>query len=544
MSIHQKSYVRTLSITLFGAFAAFAMTSAIAQNNPLRLGPAKSKKDVSPNEVARPSDKANLFVEAMSSRSVDITPKAGESNADAWISLFASRKGLVKDVAFDAGVRTKVRQLVAKQDFQQIQELISAALKNDAMQPWMYEALALALEASKAPESEIERVVLSAVDVSRDAESALTAAGYLASLKLDRAALRLFQDVASQDPLRTEPYLQALKCAENLKDAAAIRWCCVGILKQAWPSDQKEVEQYARRVAEATIAQLEKNGHKKEAAAFQAEFAQASARDIRVRVWWTGDADIDLSVLEPTGEVCSYRNPRTTGGGVILGDTFSRSSVTAPRDGFSETFLCPEGFTGQYQVLLKRVWGEVAGGKVNVEVITHYGSKNEQSTTREVPIAKDGTVFDFPLLEGRRKEALSEARAVTATNRQIEVARHVLAQQIPSGSSGSASGEAYFASNAPLVIDPRGRLAFPLNRGAVGFRPQLTTLQDGPSLQAGPAVVSADRRFVRMTLAPNFNTIGEVQTFNFASGAVGNGNGSGNTPGTGGGQGGGGGVGT
>lgn len=517
--------------------------SVVFSQSELRLGPGKTKKNETPKSSATAaSPRTQTDTQPTVSKAtapIEITPKTGQSAAEAWDLLFADRHDKPKDASFEAGVRAKVRQLVAKKDFQQIQELISAALKHDAMQPWMYEALALALEASKASEKEIERVVLSAVDVSRDAESALTAAGYLASIKLDRAALRLFQDVASQNPLRTEPYLQGLKCAENLKDPVAIRWCCLGILKQAWPSEQKEVEQYARRVAEATISQLRKTGVESEANAFEAELNKALARDIRIRVWWTGDADIDLSVLEPTGEVCSYRNPRTSGGGVILGDTFSRSTVAAPRDGFSETFLCPEGFTGQYQVLLKRVWGEVAGGKVNVEVITHYGSKDEKAMTREVPVAKDGTVFDFPLVGGRRTEALAEARATTATNRQIEVARHVLAQQIPSGSSGSSSSQAYYSGNTPLVIDPLGRLALPFNRGAVGFRPQLTTLRDGPMLFAGPAVVSADRRFVRMTLSPSFNTIGEVQTFNFATGSVGNGNGSGNTPGTGGGQGGG-----
>lgn len=530
---------------------AVAGSTAGLRGQDLRLGPGRAKKTepapatpkTSKDAIGAGSVKPKTIAGPKEVVAVAIHPQNGESTADAWDALFAAQRAKVNDADFDAGVRAKVRSLVAKQDFSQVQEVIAAALRNNASQPWMYEALALALEASGAPEKEIERAVLSAVDVSRDQDAALTAAAYLASIKLDGAALRLFQEVSSQDPLRTEPYLQGLKCAQKLKDVDAIRWSCVGILKQAWPADQKEIEQHARRIAEATISELEKKGDTKRADAFLAEIASALRRDVVVKVTWTGDADVDLSVMEPTGEVCSYRNPRTTGGGVILGDTFSRSSVTAPRQGFSETFLSPEGFSGQYQVLLKRVWGEVAGGKVNVEAIIHYGSKNARTIKKDISLDKDGTLVKFDLTEGRRMEALPEARAAVATSRQIEVARHVLAQQIPS--TGSNSSETYYGSPAkPMFIDPFARLALPVGRGAVGFRPQITTLRDGPVLFAGPAVVSADRRFVRMTLSPQFSTIGDVQTFNFATGAVGNGNGSGNTPGTGGGVGGGGGTGT
>ena len=36
-----------------------------------------------------------------------------------------------------------------------------------------------------------------------------------------------------------------------------------------------------------------------------------------------GNADIDLSVEEPPGTICSVAEPRTSGGGVRLGDAFS-----------------------------------------------------------------------------------------------------------------------------------------------------------------------------------------------------------------------------
>ncbi len=47
--------------------------------------------------------------------------------------------------------------------------------------------------------------------------------------------------------------------------------------------------------------------------------------------------------------------------------------------------------------------------------------------------------------------------------------------------------------------------------------PVITTLPEGANMSA-QAVVSADRRYVRITATPLFSTIPEVSTFNFATG--------------------------
>jgi hypothetical protein len=48
------------------------------------------------------------------------------------------------------------------------------------------------------------------------------------------------------------------------------------------------------------------------------------------------------------------------------------------------------------------------------------------------------------------------------------------------------------------------------------------------------AVISADRRYVRITAVPFFSVIGEVQTFNFATGAQSTSNTNNNNTGVGG----------
>ncbi|MCA9097023.1 MAG: hypothetical protein KDA36_01505, partial [Planctomycetaceae bacterium] len=58
--------------------------------------------------------------------------------------------------------------------------------------------------------------------------------------------------------------------------------------------------------------------------------------------------------------------------------------------------------------------------------------------------------------------------------------------------------------------------------GAVGFQPIIQPLTDGIVLTV-VAVISADRRFVRLSLSPQFNNVVDVFTFSFASGGAGGG---------------------
>jgi hypothetical protein len=67
--------------------------------------------------------------------------------------------------------------------------------------------------------------------------------------------------------------------------------------------------------------------------------------------------------------------------------------------------------------------------------------------------------------------------------------------------------------------------------GTVGYQPVITTLLDGISLGV-TAIVSADRRYVRLAVAPSFTTITGVDVFSFVGGLP-----QGGAGGTGGGQG-------
>jgi hypothetical protein len=63
-------------------------------------------------------------------------------------------------------------------------------------------------------------------------------------------------------------------------------------------------------------------------------------------------------------------------------------------------------------------------------------------------------------------------------------------------------------------------------QGAVAFTPQVASILNGAALQTTP-VVSADRRYVRLTLTPYFNTVNGFTTYTAPLGAVSGGGGLG-----------------
>ncbi len=181
----------------------------------------------------------------------------------------------------------------------------------------------------------------------------------------------------------------------------------------------------------------------------------------------------------------------------------------------TETYVCPEGYPGRYRVLVKPIWGKVAAGKVTVEVTTHKGTDQEQTIRQQIPVEDEPVAVVFNLDRGRRMQPLADHQVATIEKTENTLSRAMLAQQINSLESSDAA--------RALAVD-RFRTAQALGlvpfRGAVGFRPVVTPLPEGTNLSA-TAVISADRRYVRITPSPLFSGVTDVFTFNFVTGAEG-----------------------
>jgi hypothetical protein len=393
---------------------------------------------------------------------------------------------------------------------------------------------------------------------------------------MDRRALQVFRQVALAEPLWPEPFCGGMKVARKLDDLPGLEWSTAGILSQAWPPAQAHIWDEAYLAYQAKLKDLRDHKRNDEADHFQAAVRQAIARDCVVKVRWTGDAYIDIMVKEPAGTICSLRNQRTTSGGMLAGDMSAGNQ--AGTDGHMAVYCCPKAFSGNYQLLIRRVVGKLNTGKVSVEVSTHFNTSQAKTFEQKIPVKDSEALVKFDVADGRRKESIQERQVVDAAVAAVAQScwadltrRHpeILAQQLaavndPAAAASLAAVQQAASSASAGESQPINPLMFPaawpngLN-GAVGYMPLIITLSEGAKMKT-TGVVSADRRYVRITNLPpppdgsNFSQIDAVHTFNISSGqtqntpgfgtggqgfsGVGGGAGAGNVGGVGGGGGG------
>ena len=460
--------------------------------------------------LSKPAAKSAASSAGVSSRPATSEPVASIeidkslSPEVAWNQYFAKPRD-------PAAVRATARELMKTKEFDQSIAMIEAALRHGQPQAWMYESLGIAMELDGRSKAEIERVVMSAADFATTPDELMYIASYLSRSGLDRRSLQLCQQVVKLQPLRREAYALGLHSAEQCVDLAGIQWATVGILSQAWPKHEAPIEKTATQLANATLARLEKAGRDSELVAYRTRLDAATQRDCVVQVSWTGDADVDFEVEEPSGTICSLSEPRTSAGGVNLGDAYA-AEANGSSPVLSEAYVCPQAFAGTYRVRIHRVWGDVAAGKVTVDVFCHRGSDKAQHERRQLELTSKDAMVVFDLDSGRRSEPLESAQLAGAVERQQQVSRAVLAQQIESASDAS------ILSGRSDLLRRRQALGALGIGGAVGYQPIIQTLPEGAQMSA-TAVISADRRYVRFSSAPTFSTIGDVQTFTFAGSA-------------------------
>jgi tetratricopeptide (TPR) repeat protein len=435
-----------------------------------------------------------------------------------------------------ARLRVTAAELGRQGRFDRAADLLSAAIACGRAEPWMYEALAVAMEAAGQPREEVERALLSTAEFASTPFDLLALANYLARFGSPGRAIRLCKQVANLDPANREAYALAMTLAARSDDVATLRWACPGVLSHEWPADQREIFTRAARLSKTTIDTLEKAGHADEAKEFRARVDRALVRDIELELSWNGDADIDMVVEEPPGTVCSLSSPRSASGGTLLAD--SDATADPANTTHRERYVAAEAFPGTYRVLVRRAWGKVAADTVTATVVLYRGTDNEQRLKRQVAVRADDAMVTIEVPAGRRQEPLLDAQVAQDVVTQQQLGRAILAQQLAGMADSSAAAS---LSQSRGTQRPTGTPGMPFFRsGAVGYQPIITTLPEGTNMFA-QAVVSADRRYVRITTTPLFSGVGQVTQFNFSGGgAGGTGGGGGGMGGGGGGMGGGG----
>ena len=109
---------------------------------------------------------------------------------------------------------------------------------------------------------------------------------------------------------------------------------------------------------------------------------------------------------EPTGTVCSVHTPRTTAGGVLLGDAYSAGQNA---EGYTETYVCPQGFSGRYRMLVRRVWGKVTAGTVTVDIQTR--NPDRPHIREQIKLADKDALVLFDVANGRVPSSWGRSRS-------------------------------------------------------------------------------------------------------------------------------------
>ena len=413
-----------------------------------------------------------------------------------------------------ARIRATAAVLGRTDRFELAANLLSATISTGHAEPWMYESLALALEGAGRPRVEVERALLSAADLASTPIDLLSLASYLARLGSKKQSLGICKQVAILEPDCKEAYALGFKLAAELDEPDSLRWTCAGVLAQEWPLSQKDIATRAARLAKSTVEKLKSEGKKDQAEYFQQVIDASLVRDIDLKLTWNGDADIDLIVEEPPGTVCSLASPRSSSGGILLGD--NQAGLSNETNGFRrERYVATAAFPGTYKALVRRITGEVTAGIVTAELTLYKGTPFEETMKKQLPVVGDDMLFTIELPAGRRRQPVADAQVAQDIAVQQELSKTILAQQLAALSSDDATNS---LSDTRPKTPTNGGIQRPFTTGnAVGYQPIITTLPEGTNLQA-MAVISANRKYVRITSTPLFSGIGQVTTFNYSSG--------------------------
>ncbi|MCG6156639.1 tetratricopeptide repeat protein [Rubinisphaera margarita] len=411
---------------------------------------------------------------------------------DVWKNYFStSHEG--------AEVRELIQRLQRGRHFDHIVVALEEALRAGKSEPWMYEVLALSMEIEGRPDDEVNRVLLSLTDFNAtDVPNLLGSAAYLVRLGAEQQALNLYRQVSRLEPTRPEPYLLGMRLAEKLDDVEAGIWATTGILTYYWFDGYQQQHNRAVKLLSNWKLAARQQEKTELAERIDKNLQRAQIRDLELRLTWSGDADLDLIVAEPLGTTCSFANPHTASGGALLHEGAGPNQAEC-----YEHYVCAFGAPGAYVVTAQYNYGRVVGNRAKLEVIRYAGTDHEQRDFVNVVFDQQAKKFRISLHQGRRTEQTpvfepvresSEARRKTTA-----ILLHRLRQDLR------------YQPPAPL------NQISPAAAGAVGYSPVIAPVSSGVRLDA-TAVVSPDRRYVRLGMQPSITSVTDVFTFSFASG--------------------------
>ncbi|MBI1346395.1 hypothetical protein GC163_08900 [bacterium] len=428
-----------------------------------------------------------MLVLAQAEANLAATRSTVSDPAERWEKYFESNQ------VSPATIRQLVNDLSAEKKADEVIALLEQAIIRGQGQPWMYEVLALSMEIAGRPRPEIERVLLSSQDLTPpDAESLLFVAAYLARFERFSQAIECCRMAIERDNTHPEPYATALRYARRIQDDPAVAWAAMGVLRTAWLSRDDALRHEALLAIADVRERWRKAGQLWNLAALDMSLPEVQRIDLQLRLEWSGAGDLDLEIEEPSGTLCSRTNRYTPGGGIYRHDGSGPQAARC-----YDEYLCPMAWAGEYRIRVIHSWGTIVGKRATLTVTRDAGTQQAVSDVIPLSISAEATEVRVTLPLGRRDKVAALPKP-TAPQAGRPVRRPTILQQLQVG------GTRPFNVGSTPAIGP----------GAVGYQPIIQFINEGVTMST-QAVISGDRRYVRITTSPVFSNITDVFTFSF-----------------------------
>lgn len=358
----------------------------------------------SPQQAPRPSGQKGQENRAVKAAEQSQKPESGASIArrimaqadviKAWDQVL-SQESLTNDQIADA-----VAWLHDKKHYEAAVEGLQSAIRNDRSAPWIYDVLALEMKLAGRPSKDVARVLESRMDFSTsDVQQMLITAALLSRFEAWDEAIAVCREATELNPEVPQVWLLGRSIADKSKQIDFQVYFRCGILTYDWGTDFEQHHDEARKVLNELCRELDKQGQTDRATEFRRKLQEANTRDLQVNLVWVGDADLDLSVVEPGGEKCSRKQKLTGNRGRLVREDSPGDSATARH---METYVCQMAPSGEYELRVQFVLGKAVSGTAVLEIIQHGGTVAEKRTSRTVALGKEDAVVKITLDGGRK----------------------------------------------------------------------------------------------------------------------------------------------
>jgi hypothetical protein len=181
-----------------------------------------------------------------------------------------------------------------------------------------------------------------------------------------------------------------------------------------------------------------------------------------------------------------------------------------------ESYVAAKAFSGDYQITVRRIWGRPLGGKATVEIIRHQGTPQEKRQRETIVFDRTHTLT-MALADGRRTTAeyvpppAAQRPRETAAAPQASTSALTKLRALADGDY-SGAGSTVRTGLASLGLQTPARDPRPGERSpsdVMAYQTRLSPLVTSGTDFTAQASVTADRKYLRLSLAPVYQTVGK-----------------------------------